>query len=200
MSRLLRSFYNRDTLTVARELLGQRLVRQIDTQQGPVRVSGRIVETEAYIGRGDAACHASRGRTPRTEVMFGPPGRAYVYFIYGMHHCFNVVTEPDGMAAAVLIRALEPLEGFAVMRAHRKGRQGVELTNGPAKLCYALDVDRGLNGADLVSGQQIWLEEDRAVDDALVSSGPRIGVRGDERALTVPWRLWIDRHPYVSRA
>jgi len=195
MTRLARDFYARDTLTVARELLGQRLVRYRRGQQ----LVGRIVEVEAYVGQGDQACHASRGRTARNAVMFGPPGYAYVYFIYGMHHCFNVVTEPDGTAAAVLIRALEPLEGIEAMRANRKGRQGAELTNGPAKLCYALDIDRALNGADLVLGQRIWLEDDRAVDDARVSSGPRIGVRGDERALMVPWRLWIRDHSYVSR-
>jgi DNA-3-methyladenine glycosylase len=195
MPRLEREFYARDTLTVARELLGQRLVRRWNGRT----LAGRIVEVEAYV-QDDEACHASRGRTARNAVMFGPPGTAYVYFIYGMHHCFNAVTEPEGSAAAVLVRALEPLVGLDVMRRHRKGRQGVELTNGPAKLCYALGIDRGLNGADLVSGQTIWIERDRGVEEASVARGPRIGVRGDERALTAPWRLWIRDHPYVSRA
>jgi DNA-3-methyladenine glycosylase len=195
MARLERDFYARDTLVVARDLLGQRLVRVVDGQ----RLAGRIVEVEAYVGQGDEACHAARGRTDRNAVMFGLPGYAYVYFIYGMHHCVNAVTEPEGFAAAVLIRAVEPLEGLDVMQQHRKGRQGVELTNGPAKLCYAMDIDRGLNGTDLVSGQALWIEYERAVPDARVASGPRIGVRGDERALTVPWRLWIRDHPYVSR-
>jgi len=194
MPRLARDFYARDTLTVARDLLGQRLVRLVRGE----KLVGRIVEVEAYVGQDDEACHAWRGRTARNAVMFGPPGHAYVYFIYGMHHCVNAVTEPEGSPAAVLIRALEPLEGLDVMRRHRKGRQGVELTNGPAKLCYALAIDRGLNGADLVSGSALWIERDRAVANALVASGPRIGVRGDERALTVPWRLWIRDHPYVS--
>jgi len=196
MTRLARDFYARDTLNVARDLLGQRLVRLAHGD----KLVGRIVEVEAYIGQDDEACHAWHGRTARNAVMFGPPGHAYVYFIYGMHHCVNAVTEPEGAAAAVLIRALEPLEGLEVMRRHRKGRQGVELTNGPAKLCYALAIDRGLNGTDLVSGQALWIERDRAVADARVASGPRIGVRGDERALAVPWRLWIRDHPYVSRA
>jgi len=196
MTRLTRDFYARDTLTVARALLGQRLVRAWRGQ----RLAGRIVEVEAYVGQEDEACHASCGRTTRNAVMFGPPGHAYVYFVYGMHHCFNVVTEPDGFAAAVLVRALEPLEGIEAMAANRKGRRGVELTNGPAKLCYALDVDRSLNGADLVLGQQIWLERGQAVDGTLVETGPRVGVRGDERARTVPWRLWIRNCPYVSQA
>jgi DNA-3-methyladenine glycosylase len=196
MMRLKRGFYARDTLTVARELLGQRLVRRWEGQE----LVGRIVEVEAYVGRDDEACHAFRGRTARNAVMFGPPGHAYVYFIYGMHHCVNAVTEPEGKAAAVLIRAVEPLEGIDVMCVHRKGRQGVELTNGPAKLCYALGIDRDLNGADLVSGQALWIESDRKVEEIGVARGPRVGVRGDERALTVPWRLWIRDHPYVSRA
>lgn len=196
MTRLKRDFYARDTLTVARELLGQRMVRRWRDQE----LVGRIVEVEAYVGQDDEACHASRGRTARNAVMFGPPGYAYVYFIYGMHHCFNVVTEPDGSAAAVLIRALEPLEGIEAMRVHRKGRQGVELTNGPAKLCYALDIDRSLNGADLVRGQQVWIERGQAVGDGSVARGPRVGVRGDEHAVTVPWRLWVRDHPYVSKA
>jgi len=196
MTRLKRDFYARDTLTVARDLLGQRMVRRWRDQE----LVGRIVEVEAYVGQGDEACHASRGRTARNEVMFGPPGYAYVYFVYGMHHCFNVVTEPNGFAAAVLIRALEPLAGIEVMLAHRKGRQGVELTNGPAKLCYALDIDRSLNGTDLVMGQQVWIERGQAVDEGLVARGPRVGVRGDEHALTAPWRLWIRDHPYVSKA
>jgi DNA-3-methyladenine glycosylase len=195
MTRLGRAFYARDTLTVARELLGQRLVRCCSGQ----RLSGRIVEVEAYVGQADEACHAAKGRTARNAVMYGPPGYAYVYFVYGMHHCVNAVTEQEGYPAAVLIRALEPLEGIEAMHENRKGREGVETTNGPAKLCYALDIDLSLNGTDLVSGQALWIERDQAVDVARVASGPRVGVRGDEHALTVPWRLWIRDHSFVSR-
>jgi len=195
MDRLERAFFARDTLRVARELLGQRLVRQLNGQ----RIAGRIVETEAYVGEGDAACHAARGRTARNAVMFGPAGYAYVYFIYGMHYCFNIVTETEGFGAAVLVRALEPLEGIDAMRHHRKGRDGVELTNGPAKLCYALAIDRGLNGADLATSEELWIEGDVSMPDDEVATGPRVGVRGDGRALTLPWRFWLRDSGYVSR-
>ena len=195
MDRLERAFFARDTLRVARELLGQRLVRQLNGQ----RIAGRIVETEAYVGEGDAACHAARGRTARNAVMFGPAGYAYVYFIYGMHYCFNIVTETEGLGAAVLVRALEPLEGIDAMRHHRKGRDGVELTNGPAKLCYALAIDRDLNGADLVTSEELWIESDVSMPDDEVATGPRVGVRGDRWALTLPWRFWLRDNGYVSR-
>jgi DNA-3-methyladenine glycosylase len=131
--------------------------------------------------------------------MFGPGGHAYVYFIYGMHHCFNVVTEGEDTPAAVLVRALEPVEGINLMRLRRGGREGVELTNGPAKLCYALEIDRSLNGTDLVLGDELWIERDSGIDDARIGSGPRIGVRGDETALNVPWRFWVRECRYVSR-
>jgi DNA-3-methyladenine glycosylase len=194
MERLLRAFYARDTLTVARELLGQRLVRLLDGQ----RVAGRIVEVEAYMGEKDQASHAAPGRTERNAVMYGPPGHAYVYFIYGMHHCFNVVTEREGFPAAVLVRAIEPVEGIEVMRRNRPGRSGVELTNGPAKLCYALGIDRALNAMDLVTSDELWLEQDEFVVDERVKTGPRVGVRGDERAVEVEWRFWIESNPWVS--
>jgi DNA-3-methyladenine glycosylase len=194
MHRLAREFYARDTLIVARELLGQRLVRYCNGQ----RIAGRIVEVEAYVGEDDEACHAAPGRTARNAAMYGPAGHAYVYLIYGMHHCFNIVTDQDGFPAAVLVRALEPVEGLDAMRVHRAGRRGVELTNGPAKLCYALRIDRTLDGTDLVLGRQVTIEADSVVDAELIRRGPRIGVRGDERALTVPWRLWVAENPYVS--
>jgi DNA-3-methyladenine glycosylase len=195
MQRLERSFYNRDTVTVARELLGQVLVRQLDGE----RIAGRIVEVEAYVAKVDTACHAHRGKTARNEAMFGPPGHAYVSFIYGMHFCFNVVTEPEGKACAVLVRALEPLAGIETMRAHRPGRKDRELTNGPAKLCYALAIDRALNGVDLVGGNELWIEREQPVGEAEISSSPRIGVRGDEWALAVPWRFWVTGNEWVSR-
>ena len=192
---LRRSFYERDSRIVAEALIGCRLVHRLPDG---MRLVARIVEVEAYM-QDDEACHASRGKTARNAVMFGPPGTAYVYFVYGMHHCFNAVTEPEGAAAAVLVRALEPLVGLDVMRRHRKGRTGVELTNGPAKLCYALAVDRALNGVDLVASTELWIERDVAIEDGQVATGPRVGVRGDERALTVAWRFWLAGSPYASQ-
>jgi DNA-3-methyladenine glycosylase len=191
-----RAFFARDTLTVARELLGQRLVRVLDG----ARLSGRIVEVEAYVGDGDQACHASRGRTRRNATMFGPPGHAYVYFVYGMHHCFNAVTEREGYPAAVLIRALEPLEGLEVMRARRDGRPDVQLTSGPARLCQALGIDRQFDGADLCAPDALlFIEEDAGVPNEAVATGSRIGVRGDAVALSAPWRLYIRGSRHVSR-
>jgi DNA-3-methyladenine glycosylase len=196
MSRLRRDFFARDTLTVARELLGQRLVRVLDGR----RLSGRIVEVEAYVGEDDQACHARCGRTERNAPMYGPPGHAYVYFVYGMHHCLNVVTEEEGYPAAVLIRALEPLEGIEEMRARRGGRPDVQLTSGPARLCQALGIDRRFDGVDLCAPDaRVFLEEDATLASETIVTGPRIGVRGDEVAVTVPWRFTIRGNRYVSR-
>lgn len=195
MDRLRQDFYRRSTLTVARELLGKRLVRVVDGQ----RLSGLIVEAEAYIGEDDAACHAACGRTPRNEAMYGPPGYAYVYFIYGMHHCLNVVTEETGFPAAVLLRALEPLEGLDIMRRYRSGRPDRELTNGPAKLCQALAIDRGFNGVDLCTGEVLFIEEGRMVAQEEVGTSPRIGIKTDELALSVPWRFYLQGNTFVSR-
>ncbi len=195
MDRLPRAFYARDTVTVARDLLGKRLVRQLDGQ----RIAGRIVEVEAYVGEMDRACHAYGGKTARNATMFGSPGHAYVYFIYGMHHCVNVVTDREGYAAAVLLRALEPVEGVEAMLARRGGKEGVDLTNGPAKLCYALGIDRALDGADLVGGNLLWIEEDGWAAGGHIAAGPRVGVRGDEWALAVEWRFWIAGNEWVSK-
>jgi DNA-3-methyladenine glycosylase len=195
MIRLDLSFYHQPTLQMARGLLGKQLVRVLNGQ----RLSGLIVETEAYIGETDKACHASRGRTPRTEVMYGPPGHAYVYFIYGMHHCFNVVTEEEGFPAAVLVRALEPLEGLEWMRRHRPGRPDGQLTNGPGKLCAALAIDRTLNGVDLCTNQVFFIEEGRTVADGEIATSPRIGIRSDEVAMSRPWRFYIKGNRCVSR-
>jgi DNA-3-methyladenine glycosylase len=196
MERLRRAFFARDTLTVARELLGQRLVRMLDGQ----RLCGRIVEVEAYIGEEDRASHARCGVTRRNAPMYGPPGHAYIYLVYGMHHCLNVVTEREGYPAAVLIRALEPLEGVEQMRTRRGGRPDVQLTSGPARLCQALEIDRRFDGADLcVPDARLFLEEDAVVPDEAVATGPRVGVRGDDVALTVPWRFYVRDSRYVSR-
>jgi DNA-3-methyladenine glycosylase len=168
---------------VARDLLGKTLVHV--TEPG-LRRSGFIVETEAYVGPHDAASHARSGRLGRAAVMYGTPGVAYVYLIYGMHHCFNAVTESDGYPGAVLVRAIEPLEN-----ARSRG-------SGPALVCRALDVDRGCNGQDLTSSS-LFLEDAPAVEDPNVRVGPRIGVdyAGDWAAH--PWRFWIADSVHVSR-
>jgi len=175
---------------VAPRLLGCTLERDLDGQL----LRARIVETEAYM-QTDAASHSYRGRTPRTEVMFGPSGFSYVYFTYGMHYCMNVVCGPAGMGAAVLIRAVEPLAGQDVMQERRGGRSGPELTNGPAKLCQALGVTRDLSGHDLRTGElRLRLEPPLAA--AAVVQTTRIGI---SRAKDVPWRFYIRDSPYVSK-
>ncbi len=200
MSRLARSFFARDTRLVARELLGMRLVRVLDNG---ARLSGIIVETEAYCP-GDAAAHAYRGQTPRNAPMFMQPGVAYVYFTYGMHYCFNVVTEAAGIPAAVLVRALEPVEGLEIMRLNRARSGGPpadrDLCRGPARLCQALAIDRAFSGYDMLqTDSRLFIEHDRPVADDRVRVSPRIGVTGDEVARTVEWRWLIADSPFVSR-
>lgn len=196
MSRLERDFFARDTLVVARELLGQRLVRLLEGK----RLSGYIVEVEAYIGEEDQASHAHPGRTARNATMYGPAGHAYVYLIYGMHHCLNIVTDREGYPAAILIRALEPVEGIEEMRARRGNRPLTQLTSGPARLCQALAIDRRLDGADMCAPEaHLFVERGTPVPDESVATSPRVGVRGDEVALTVPWRFYIHGNSYVSR-
>lgn len=185
MARLPRDFYQRSTLLVARDLLGKRLVRIYRGQ----RLSGLIVETEAYIGEDDGASHAARGKTRRNAVMYGPAGHAYVYFTYGMHFCLNLVTEGEGFPAAVLLRALVPSEGIDTMRRRRNGR---ELADGPAKLCQALAIDKRFNGDDVVESPLLFLEAGLEVGLQQVRSGPRIGIPGaDPQAKVRPWRFWV---------
>jgi DNA-3-methyladenine glycosylase len=188
-----RVFYARSAIEVAPALLGKVLVRE----HGGVRLAGRIVEVEAYLGEEDAASHAFRGPTPRNRSMFGPPGHAYVYLIYGVHHCLNIVTGPEGEGQAVLIRALEPLEGLEIMRQRRGRVPDRHLTNGPGKLCQALAIDRRLDGHDLCLGELLWVEDGPPPAEP-ICRGPRVGVRGDERALTRPWRFFLQGNRYVS--
>jgi DNA-3-methyladenine glycosylase len=185
MSRKLpRSFYAReDTLVIARDLIGMHLVREDELG----RSVGRIVETEAYMGPEDRAAHSARGRTARTEVMFGPPGHAYVYFIYGFWNCLNIVTAREGIPHAVLLRALEPVSGIT------------DKTWGPGLLCRALRIDRMLNGADLC-GNQIWLERPRVPTRARLARSARIGVDYAGRWAKRPWRFFDSASPYVSTA
>jgi DNA-3-methyladenine glycosylase len=189
-----RAFYARDTVTVARELLGSTLVRRA---RG-VTLRGRIVETEAYVGEEDLACHARAGRTARTEPLYGPPGFAYVYLTYGMHHLLNAVTEPKGRPAAVLLRALEPLEGGERM-ARARGVSAPHLwTSGPAKLCEALGVDLRLNRTDL-RGPAIWIEPGEEIPDERVRTSPRIGCeRVPAPWAAMPWRFYVVDSPFVT--
>jgi DNA-3-methyladenine glycosylase len=184
---LLQGFYQRPTLEVARDLLGRTLVRMLDGQ----RLGGRVSEVEAYVGEADLASHAARGPSARNRSMYGPGGLAYVYLIYGLHHCLNVVTEAAGFPAAVLIRALEPSAGVDVMQANRAGWPLRSLTDGPAKLCQALAIDRRLDGHNLTAGIELWLEEGEPVPDAAVQTTPRINVGGDQQARSVPWRFVV---------
>ena len=188
--RLTRAFFRRDPLLVAPDLLNKVLVHGAR--------AGRIVEVEAYRGADDPASHAFRGPTPRTEVMFGPPGHLYVYFTYGMHWCANAVTSADGTAGAVLIRALAPLRGLDEMTAARpKARRRVDLANGPAKACQAMGVDGALDGADLVRADRgVTISDDGTPPPAAPDTGPRIGI---SVAVDRPWRFSVPGDPHRSK-
>lgn len=182
-SRILpRTYFNRPTLTVARSLVGKYLIRCI----GGREIAGMIIEVEAYVGSEDKACHASKGRTRRTDVMFGPAGVAYVYLIYGMHHCLNVVTEREEFPSAVLIRAIE-IDG--------------ELIDGPGRLCRAMQIDRSLNRADLTMGESLWFEDRGAsVKRGNVGAHPRIGVDYAGEWAKKLWRFRLERDIVPARA
>jgi len=201
--RLGREFFARPATAVAEELLGTLLIRRIND----TFLVGRIVEAEAYCDGDlpDLACHGDRANggkpTDRTRVMFGPPGHAYVYFTYGMHWMFNIVTGKEGQANAVLIRALEPLSGRSMMAQNRKNLPLSQLTNGPAKLAQALEIDKSLNGANLCSENSvIWLEDNRRQQGFTICTGPRVGLgKTPEPWLSILWRFWIEDNPFVSK-
>lgn len=180
-----RRFYNRPTLTVARELIGARLVRILDG----VKLVGLITETEAYISEKDLACHAKAGLTPRTAPMYGEPGHAYVYFTYGNHWMLNAVTEREGFPAAVLIRAIQPIEGAEIMLERRQGRD----TFGPGKLTQALGITKSENQADLTgTASGLWIETGVQVPNSRVTKGPRVGLNSTpEPWLSKPWRFLV---------
>jgi DNA-3-methyladenine glycosylase len=185
--RLERQFFNRSTLQVARELLGTCLVRL----EGNERTAGIIVETEAYIGEEDLGCHASAGYTPRTQVMYGPPGHAYVYFTYGMHWMLNFITEAESFPAAVLIRGIVPTEGIARIASRRVGRPVEQWTNGPGKICQAFSINRTQNGADLCASEvELFVEYGVTISDSSVTNSSRVGLNSvPEPWKSIPWRF-----------
>ena len=193
--RLTRRFYRRDPVTVAKALLGQELVRILDDG---TELSGRIVETEAYLGVRDKAAHSYGGRrTKRNESMYLDGGHAYVYFIYGMHWCFNVVSDRERVPTACLIRALEPLGGLEEMRRRRGYRADEALCSGPAKLSQALGIDRALDGIDMTMSERLFICS--GANPAAFSASPRIGVGYSEDWAAKPLRFWIEENPHVSR-
>lgn len=189
-----RAFYQRpDVVQVAKDLLGMVLC----TQVGGVLTAGKIVETEAYCGRGDKACHANGKRTPRTEIMYGDGGYAYIYLCYGVHHLINVVSNSENQADAVLIRALEPVIGMEHMNV-RRGHTNTKLASGPGTLSQALGIHVKQTGTDLL-GDTIWISKGEAVNDANIIADKRIGVDYAEEDALRPWRFLIKGNPYVSK-
>ena len=206
MNKLAREFYTRpDTLQIAQDLLGKILV--VPTENGK-RVSGMIVETEAYLGSEDKAAHSyGNRRTKRTETMFALGGTVYIFFIYGMYFQFNVVVGEIGAPHAILIRAVEPVEGIETMRVRRQTVKGkisnsrmpdANLTSGPGKLCIALGIDRTFNNEDLL-GEKVWLEDGRNIFGEEIVSGRRIGIDYAEEYAEKPWRFWLKENLFVSR-
>lgn len=189
-ARLGHRFFERYTPDVARDLLGRALVRMI----GGERLSGEIVEVEAYRGDRDPASHAYAGRTPRNAVMFGEPGHAYVYLAYGFHHCLNLTTERSGAPGAVLVRAIEPVEGIREMMRNRRTRTLESLTNGPGKLTQALRIDRTLNGEDLATSPRLFVETGSPV--RVVGITHRVGIRSGTR---FNWRFSVEGNRFVSK-
>lgn len=190
IDRLTESFFNRDTVQVAQDLLGKELVRI----SGITRISGIISETEAYRGEEDLACHARVGRTPRTDIMFGPPGRAYIYFVYGMHWLLNFVTERDGYPGAVLVRAIKPVDGLDVIARRRNGRPQNQWTDGPAKLCQALDIDGRLNGINTCDPEaEVYVINRPSINLDRIQTSPRIGLETiPEPWRSMPWRFVLE--------
>lgn len=192
------SFFERtDTLQAARDFLGKLLV--VPNEVG-TRVSGMIVEVEAYGGITDRAAHSYAGRrTPRNEVTYGPGGHAYVFFVYGMYFQLNVVLGPVEHPHVLLVRAVEPVEGVDLMRERRGPMKDANLTSGPGKLCIALSIDRSFNGEDLIEGGQMWIENYRSFAHDEIAVGKRIGIDYAGEDADLPWRFWVKGNPYVSK-
>lgn len=196
-SRLTESFYARDTVKVARELVGKRLVRL----EGNQRISGIILETEAYQGEEDLACHCRAGRTPRTEIMYGPAGRAYIYLIYGMYWLLNFVTESEESPGAVLIRAIAPREGKLVIAQRRGNQPEKRWTDGPGKICMALGINGDLNGLNACAREApVFIENGPALNPALINTGPRVGLESvPEPWRSIPWRFVVNYQHLINK-
>jgi DNA-3-methyladenine glycosylase len=190
LRRLTHQFFDRPALQVARELLGMRLVRLENGQ----RIAGTIIETEAYRGEEDLGCHCRAGRTPRTQVLYGPPGHAYVYFTYGMHWMLNFVAEPRDFPAAILIRAIQPCEGLEIIAGRRGKQPRKNWTDGPGKICQALNIDQRFNSADLCAANAtLFVEQGQPISDSNVTIGPRVGLNNvPEPWKSIPWRFLVN--------
>lgn len=197
MKKLNRKFYTeKDTLQIAREILGKTLV--VPTESGE-RISGKIVEVEAYLGEIDKAAHSYNGRrTARNEITYALGGHAYVFFIYGMYFQLNVVCGEIDVPRVCLIRAVEPIEGIKIMRERRGKMKDQNLTSGPGKLCIAFGINRSFNGEDLLENR-IWLEEGEIIADEQIATGTRIGIDYAEEFAEMPWRFWVKGNRFVSR-
>jgi len=192
MGVLLRAFYARNTLIVAKELLGKHLVRRVKEGE----MIGKVVEVEAYRGSDDPASHAYRGEKPGNKLMFGKAGIAYIYFIYGNHHCLNVTTEKEGVPGAVLFRALEPVKGIEIMQKNRGTKSLSNLTNGPGKLTQALNITKKQNGLDLTEKGELFIHDPRGKEFPEIVSTKRVGIKaGTDK----PWRFYIKENKFVSR-
>lgn len=197
MEKLNRKFYTRaDTLQIAREILGKTLV--VPTEGGQ-RVSGKIVEVEAYLGENDKASHAYNGRrTTRNEITYKIGGKVYIFFIYGMYWQLNIVTNSAEIPHVILIRGVEPIEGIEIMRERRGKMKDQNLTSGPGKLCIAFGIDKSFNGEDLL-GDKIWFENGENISDDQIESGKRIGIDYAQEFAEKPWRFWLKGNQFVSK-
>lgn len=194
VKKLTRTFYDRDSLIVAKDLLGKILVHE--SPQGTT--SGKIVEAEAYRGLLDKAAHSYHGvPTARTRIMFGPGGHAYIYLIYGMYYCLNIVTGAAGIPQAVLLRALEPLAGIDLMQERRKSAKIINLCSGPGKLCQAMGITKEHYGADLL-GSRLYLTEGEQMEECRIAATPRVNIDYAEEAVPYPWRFIVKGSRYLS--
>ncbi len=192
--KLKRAFFRRSADDVAKDLLGKNLVRK--SLSG--KTVGKIVETEAYLGKEDPASHTYKGkRTERNEILFGPPGHAYVYLIYGMYHCFNIITGKEGKSEGVFIRALEPVQGTKLMKERREKEDKSELTNGPGKLCMAMDIDKGLDGED-ITGDKLYVTRKVNQEKVKIIKAKRVNIDYAGEAKEWKLRFLIENNPFVS--